>query len=189
MWYSVYWVCSSSSSSPSTRQVLSASITGETVPDEFSQKTSPLEIFPAGREMPKPVWPSFRPTSVPFPRSYPQGLLPRLPLSSASLPSQGPEQPTCRAAGSPWGLLTKISGSAADSQVISVCLFCQLLAQTDGLFPHLQGRSWRQRLEGLQACRAVAEEGTGAAPHLGLSHKPPVAQTLPHAQGTKCILP
>lgn len=41
------------------------------------------------------------------------------------------------------------------------------------------------KVRGAQAFKAVAEKGTGAAPHLGLSHKPPVAQTLPHAQGNQ----
>lgn len=170
MWYSVYWVCRSSSSSPSTRQVLSAP----------SEKLCPMS-FP--RRPPFGNFPSWEGDAQQFGSaqpdfcSFPEVLPPRPPASAPPLLSLS-AQPRPRATnlqGSrlPLGPPYQILAQQLIVKDFHLTLFCQLLAQTDGLFPHLQGRSWRQRLEGLQACRAVAEEGTGAAPHLGLSHKPP----------------
>lgn len=145
MWYSVYWVCSRSSS-PSTGQVLSAP----------SEKLCPMS-FP--RRPPSGNIPSWEgdaqhsrarlsPTSVPFPGSYPH----MSPASAPGLPSLSaqprPQAPNLQGSWLPLGTPYQVLAQQFIVKDFHLILFCQLLAQTDGLFPHLQGRSWRQRLQG-----------------------------------------
>ena len=141
------------------------------MPDELSQKTSLWKYSQLGGRC-SAVWLSSARLLLlsrgPTPKASRLGSASPRPLCPAEAPSNQPAgQPA------PLGTPYQILAQQLIVKDFHLTLFCQLLAQTDGLFPHLQGRSWRQRLEGLQACRAVAEEGTGAAPHLGLSHKPP----------------
>lgn len=147
--------------------------------DEFSQKTFLWKnSHHGGRRTAQPcsaqgLLPFFSWSPVPTSLSLDPGSL----LSPGSeLPAPGQSAPP----GTPYQVLAQ-QLVVKDFHLI---LFRQLLAQTDGLFPHLQGRSWGRRLGGPpQACRALAKEGTDPQPDSSPDPAPhPGSWVLPRKQ-------